>query len=415
MLAFLLLAAAAVFFFRDHLVHRLGPAAPAPLHTAEVRTGVVEQTLRLTGATLAERSVQLRAPYLRGRRSTGASDFGLVLQELTPSGSHVRKNDVVAAFDRLYMRNRLDNYEAARVERELGLKTLRADQDVKRAAYEQQVLAAKARMDKAALDLKTSPVRSAIQAAQFGLSFEEAQASYRALEEQEPYVRIGEESDVRLAQLELREAQVEERRAAANVEKMAARAPVDGLLVVNETFRGSEFGQIQTGDQLRPGQLFAQVVDSGSIIIEASANQVDVEGLRIGAPARVGLDAYGGLELPARVYSIGPLAKSRGWRASYVSEVPVYLRLDRIDPRLIPNLTVRADVVLRRESSPLIIPRAAVFADGEGRPVAYVRTGEGWEMRELELGLANNVEVSVRAGVRAGDVVAVSAPPLPPA
>jgi multidrug resistance efflux pump len=410
--AVLVAAIGLVLNYRAQLATRFRPGSPVAVRTAEVRSGTIEQTIRLTGATVAERSVYLRAPYLRGRRSVGGpGDFGLALEELTAPGKRIKKGDQVAAFDRMSMLNRLDDYRAARVDRELRVRTMRAELDVKRVAYQQQIRVAKATMDKAALDLKTAPVRSAIQVALFQLAFEEARATYEALLAQAKYIEVMESAEVRLAQLELQEARVEERRAEANVDKMVVRAPVDGLVVVTEIFRGSEFGQIQAGDQLRPGQPYAQIVDPRSMIVEATANQVDVENLRIGARAHLLFDAYSDLELAARVYSIGPLAKGRGWRTNYVPAVSVFLKLDRVDPRLIPNLTVSADVILHRESSDGIVPREAVFHVAEdGQPFAYVRTPDGWEKRELELGLANNIEVAVHSGLSPGEVVAVSEP-----
>lgn len=404
-------AAGLALFYRFEIASPPGRASSSAVRTAKVRQGVVERSIRLTGNTAAANSMVLRAPYLRGRRSSGSSDFGLVLQNLIASGSHVAKGDPVARFDNVYMVNRLDNYRADSLESELRLRTLLADLKVKRAAYQQQVLAAKAQMDKAALDLTTAPVRSAIQVALDRLAFDEARAVHRALLAQAPDVRAGERAEVRVAELNLREQQVEQRRAETNVNRLQVRAPVGGLVVVNEIFRGSEFAQIRAGDQLRPGQLYMQIVDTKSMVVEAKANQIDTERLSVGADALVRFDAYPGLELPARVYSVGPLATGSRSRPGYVAEVAVVLKLKGTDERVIPNLTVSADVVLRREESEGIIPRQAVFGDAEtGQPSVLVRTESGWEKRALELGLASNTEVAVRSGLQPGEVVALNTP-----
>ena len=60
--------------------------------------------------------------------------------------------------------------------------------------------------------------------------------------------------------LTMQEARVEERRAEANVGKVVVRAPVDGLVVVSQTFCGLEFSQIQAGDQLRPSRKCARAL-----------------------------------------------------------------------------------------------------------------------------------------------------------
>jgi biotin carboxyl carrier protein len=263
-------------------------------------------------------------------------------------------------------------------------------------------------MEKAELMLRTAPVRSAIQASLFQLDFDEARAAYRALLAQERFVEDAARSAIRAAELELRDERIEEGRAAANVEKMFVRAPVSGRVVLAEIFRGADFSPIRVGDQVRPGQPYAQIVDSGSVIVEAVANQVDVEQLHIGAAAQVRFDAYSNLKVTAKIRSIGPLAQARRSRAGYVAQVPVLLSLTQRDPRLIPNLTVSADVILRRDQADGIIPHQAIFRDAEGdQPFAYVMTPAGWDIRDVLLGAANNIEVSVRSGLSAGDVVAL--------
>jgi hypothetical protein len=143
------------------------------------------------------------------------------------------------------------------------------------------------------------------------------------------------------------------------------------------------------------------------MIVEATANQVDVDQLHIGAAAHVRFDAFPKLTVPARVFSVGPLARSSRWRGDYVSHVPVFLKLEGKDQRLIPSLAVSADVVIRREESE-VVPREAVIHDSEtGTAYSFVRTPSGWEKRTLTLGPFNNVKVAVRDGLEVGDMVAI--------
>ena len=193
---------------------------------------------------------------------------------------------------------------------------------------------------------------------------------------------------------------------------MLVRAPLEGTTVMSSTWRGGEFGQIRAGDELHPGMLFLRVVDPRSMIINASVNQADIEMLRVGDAARVYVDAYPDLELPARIYSIGAMPKTGGFRASYVKEVPVVLKLDSLDPRVIPDLSVAVDVVLGSEQAAAIAPLEAIFTDApNGSPYALVATASGWERRDVEVGLANNVAAVIRSGLRPGESVAAERPP----
>jgi hypothetical protein len=169
--------------------------------------------------------------------------------------------------------------------------------------------------------------------------------------------------------------------------------------------------QIQQGDQLYPGQFYMQVVDPNSMIINATVNQVDAEQLRIGMKARVRFDAYPGLEVPAHIVNIAAVPKSGGMRANYVREIPVRLRLDQMDPRIIPDLSASVDVVLACEEQPAVAPLAAVFTDNEsGKPYVFLREGNAWRRRDIELGLSNFLVTSVK-GLPAGAVVALDPPP----
>ncbi len=341
----------------------------------------------------------------------GGGDFGLVLQMLAANGSRVQKGDVVAEFDRQSMLNRLDDYRASVAQTEAVVRKKRAQLEVTRKAHDQKVLAAKGAVDKAALDLKTIPVRSAIDSEKYRLALEAAEAYYKQLVAETKFVEISEAATIRDAEIELAQSKIELQRAENNVNRMVSKAPIPGLVVVQQTFRGSEFAQIQQGDQLSPGQSFMQIVDLRSMVVNATVNQVDVEKLRIGQKAHVRFDAYPDLEVPARVYSIGAMTKPGGFRSSFMKEIPVRLRLERLDPRVIPDLTVSADVVIEREDRANVVPIEAVFQDApEASRYVYVRGPDGWLRREVETGLSNHTTVAIRSGLRPGDVVALSRP-----
>jgi len=414
------LAAALLALLTGFVFHRLvvrtpgGRAKPAAavLRTARVRTGVLEHSIRVSGVTAAGRYAFLETPRLPGSRGGGHDDFMLVLEKLVPPGSRVKKGQVVAEFDRQYMLVRLEEYQASVFQHEVNLVRLRAQLDWKRKAHQQKIQAAQGRMDKAALDLKTAPVRSLIQTERFKLGLGEAQAYYAQLVKEASYLEISERAQIRGSELGLQVSRLEQRRAEANSQRMVVRAPIDGLTVMQTITRSGELGQIQPGDQLHPGQGFMQIVDLRSMVVDAGVNQVDAEKLRVGALARVRFDAYPDLVLPARVHSIGTLAKARGFRGSFVKEIPIRLKLEKSDARVVPNFSVSAELILDRAPQATLVPLECVFYEKPGRqPFAFVQTPSGWEQRELELGLANNTVVAVRSGLRDAEVVAAQRPP----
>lgn len=343
----------------------------------------------------------------------GGGDFMLVLQKLAKPGAHVKKGDVVAEFDRQNMLLRLDDYRASVLQHEASVRRLKSDLEVQRKAHDQDIAKAKAALDKARLDLKTLPVLSDMDAVRAKLAVEEAEAKYRNLVAEAKLVETSIQAQIRNDELDLQQSRIELKRAEANAERMIIRAPIDGLTVMQQIPRGPELAQVQEGDQLWPGIMFMSIVDTRSMVVNATVNQADVEKLRIGAKARVRFDAYPDLVLPARVYSMGGIAKSSGMRGDFVKEIPVRLKLEATDPRVIPDLSVAADVVLDAEPhQAAVAPLGAIFREpGSAAPFVFVQTPSGWARREIELGVTSNIAAAVRSGLRAGEVVALDRPP----
>jgi HlyD family secretion protein len=341
----------------------------------------------------------------------GGGEFMLVLQEVAPSGSRVKKGDTVAEFDRQYMLTRLDDYQSSVNQTESSFQRMKADLDVTKKNHDQTILVAEAELEKAKLDLRTTPVRSDIDAERLRLALEEAEARLKQLKQEVRFVDIGIKADLRRAEIELQQAQIELKRAQMNADRMMIKTPIDGLVVMENTFRGSEFDQIKQGDQLFPGSRFMQIVEPGSMVINANVNQVDAEKLRIGQRAMVQFDAFPGLRLPAKIYAMGTVAKASRSRPDYVKEMAVVLKLEQMDPRVIPDLSVSADVEMESEEAESIVPREALFQDdARSGHFVFVRSGNQWQRRKVELGLTSNVKAAVK-GVRAGEQVALEKPP----
>ncbi len=368
------------------------------------------------GSTAASLSGGAAGPPAIGGAGGGGGrgprgDFMLALQKLVPGGTRVRKGDVVAEFDRQFMLLRLDDYRAAVAQTEAAFRKGLADLKVSRKAHEQSILAAKSNLEKAQLDVKATPVLSEIDAERLKLALEEAEAQYQRLLSEVNYVDIAEKAQIRNAELRVREAQVELRRVENNVEKLVAKAPIDGMVVHLNVFRGGEFAQVREGDELWSGMPFLQIVEPSSMVVDARVNQVDAEKVRIGQKAHVRFDAFPDLVLPARVYSIGTVAVGRQYRQEYVKEVPVLLKLEQMDPRVIPDLSASVEIVLEKVEQAVIAPAEAVFSDAaSGGKYVFVKRDGGWQRRPVEVGLRNHIAVAVRSGLEPGELVALRRP-----
>ena len=173
------------------------------------------------------------------------------------------------------------------------------------------------------------------------------------------------------------------------------------------TWRGGDMGQVEEGDQIYPGMPVLKVVDPASMQVEANINQAQSSELRIGQKVRIGFDAFTGLELTGHVYSIGALASSTGRSQYFIRQVPVRIAIDKLDPRVIPDLSTHADVITAYDENVLSVPLPAVTEEN-GKSYVYVKSANGFEKRAVTLGFHSNTQVAIKEGLRDGDEVRVN-------
>ena len=413
--------------------------------TVAVSMGSVQATIRVTGTVAAQKFQALLAPRIMGSRSdfnrggdssfggggggggrggggggggnTGAGpggggpmgDFSLVLLRLAKPGTPVKTGDVVAEFDPQMQQQRLDDYKDSLNQQENNVKKMLANLASTKEGHDQQVRSSKADWEKAQLDMQTAPIRSIIDAEKYKLAVEEAELKYKMLVAESALVEESQRAQIRANELNREQSRIELQRTEANVQKMTIKSPIDGIAVMQSTVRNGEFGQIREGDQVGAGQPFLSIVDPSSMVLNATVNQVDAERLRLGMKATIRLDAYPEVQLLATLAGIGAMSKTSTFRASYVGEIPVRMKIERTDARLIPDLTGSAEITLNSENDAVVAPRAAVFDESSGSYM-FVQGPEGWIKKKVDLGLTSFTVVAIRSGLQKGDVVALQRP-----
>jgi multidrug efflux pump subunit AcrA (membrane-fusion protein) len=278
-----------------------------------------------------------------------------------------------------------------------------------RESHTQQVRQSRASLDSALEDQKKGPVLADIDKQLADLMVQQQTANYKQLLYEDDLVDQEQQSKIRSTVLNLSQSQLELARTEANVGKMVLKATMDGIVVLASTVRNNELGQVREGDEVRAGSPVMYIVDPNSMVLVASVNQVDTEKLRMGMKARIRLDAYADIEVPGTLEGIGAMSKTSTFRAGYVGEIPVRVRLEKMDARIIPDLTASAEVFLSTEENTLVLPRSAVFEENGGKYV-FLQSPEGWLRKPVETGVASYTEVAVHTGLKKGDVVALQRP-----
>jgi HlyD family secretion protein len=170
------------------------------------------------------------------------------------------------------------------------------------------------------------------------------------------------------------------------------RAPFDGVILSKSA---------NVGDLVTP---FSSAVDSkGAVVAMADMSTLEVEAdvsesslskIAVGQPCEVTLDALPDDRFRGRISRIVPTVDRA--KATVMTKV----RFERIDPRVLPEMSAKVSFLSREvtpdEEKPLTAVNSAALASRAGRPVVFVvRDGAA-------------IEVPVTPGTRVGDLTAIA-------
>ena len=397
---FLAVVAGAVFAYRALTRPTQPKPAAAAIKTAKAAIAPLEVTLRVSGQTSARNFATVTAPLLRGSENRGS----LVLLDLANSGSFVKKGQLIARLDAQAAQDHIDDLKDTIAQAANDIQKRQAEQKVEWETMQQTLRVAKASYDKAKLDYSAAEVKVDLERELLKLSMGEAEARYKQQQRDIDFRKASQASELRILELTLARHKQHIGRHEHDLVRYTITAPMDGLVVMSSVFRGGEMMQIQQGDQVWPGQQILKVVDTRNMQVEGSVSQADSGDLRVNQLARIGLDAFPDLHFSGKVYSIGALAVG-GWRQNYfVRAVPVRVQIQGADPRLIPDLSAHADIVLETVPNQLQVP-AGTVQEENGKAFVNVKTAGGFERREVKLGKRNFTHIAVVSGLQAGDEV----------
>jgi RND family efflux transporter MFP subunit len=188
-----------------------------------------------------------------------------------------------------------------------------------------------------------------------------------------------------------------------DLDNCTVRAPFAGVVVSKDAQRGEMVSPVSAGGGFtRTG--IATIVDMDSLEIEVDVNEAYIARVKSGQPAAAVLDAYPDWQIPARVRTVIPTADRQK------ATVKVRVAIDRLDPRILPDMGVKVAFFGEEPVSPthgaprVLVPRVALRVE-EGSPTVFVYRDGRVERRSVRLGQTRGDEQEVVAGVSDGEQV----------
>ncbi|MBK7423870.1 MAG: efflux RND transporter periplasmic adaptor subunit [Propionivibrio sp.] len=176
------------------------------------------------------------------------------------------------------------------------------------------------------------------------------------------------------------------------------RSPVSGIVTEKKALQGMRF---------MPGEALFQVADLSSVWVVADVFEQDVGLIKIGARAKVRINAYPDKLFEGTVSYVYPTLNAA------TRTVPVRLELANPGLLLKPAMFAQVEIselrAVSAKGTVVTVPISAVIDSGT-RQIVLVQLGEGrFEPREVRLGARSDSHVEVIEGVQDGEAVVVAA------
>ena len=149
---------------------------------------------------------------------------------------------------------------------------------------------------------------------------------------------------------------------------------------------------IEPGELAVPQKAIAVIGSATDLYLELDVDEMDINAVQLGQRVLVTMDSYSDQVFEASVTRIVPIMDERS------RTVRIEARFTRMPPRLFPNLTAEASIVLRTKEKALTVPAAYVIDDHEVLVAPDKRV-------VVKLGAHDMEKVEVLEGIDAGTVL----------
>ncbi|MGK2857155.1 MAG: efflux RND transporter periplasmic adaptor subunit [Thermoanaerobaculia bacterium] len=214
-------------------------------------------------------------------------------------------------------------------------------------------------------------------------------------------------ADRQITEIERRKAKIKLEGAREGLDSLVVRAPHDGVFVLKPNPWNGDLTKV--GQTVWRGFPIGELPDLATMEAEIFVLEADAGGLKAGIPVSLVVESDVTRAFRGKIKSVEPLAKPRrrGVPVQYFSAI---VEIEKTDPAAMkPGARIRATLTLEKREKAIAIPRNALF-DRKGKRVVFRRDGSKFAPVEVTLGSASPGKVIIEKGLKAGDVIALSAP-----
>ncbi len=177
------------------------------------------------------------------------------------------------------------------------------------------------------------------------------------------------------------------------LENLFVPSPISGIITRVEC---------EPGDPVSPGTHLFTVADPDPYHLEIEVDELEIASVQVGQEAHIQVDALPRADIRGEVASISSTATI----ADGVAVYPVTIIVASHDD-LREGMSATAEIEVGHVSDVVVVPAEAVVT-ADGVSTVRVRTEEGVEVREVEVGLSDGSYTEITSGIEAGEEVVLA-------
>jgi HlyD family secretion protein len=349
--------------------------------TVTAALGPLQITQQASGTVDASQAFIVSAPPIRGLQITW----------MAPEGSTAKVGDTMIRFDATEQMTELTDQQSNLKINQTTLERARQEYNIQKKNLELELEKAERKYD----EQKHEAPRLAEEAR---LELDLARLNYQGKLDQLT-------GDVQKAELEVQRARDKVASAQREMDQLTITAPIPGMVVYLEIWKGGQMAKVQEGDSPWPGQGLINLPDLSEMVVKVTVSEVDAAKIDSGQQAMVTLDAVPGRIYRGEVWEKSTLARRKD-PGSKINVFDVEIVLLEKDEQLKPGMSASCRIVIDQIPDVVKVPLEAVF-EKEGRTVVYLEN-----KRKVEVEVGRRSDIEIKSGLQGGERVCLIDPTL---
>lgn len=367
-----------------------------------VKKGRFEVTVTTTGELKAKNSEDIKGPQTR---SVGI--YTLTIQDLIPEGTVVKKGDWIATLDRTDISTKLQTLSTELQKIESQYLQIKLDTTLNLREARNNLVNLKYAMEERRITLDQSKYEPPATIRQAEIDMDKADRAYD--QARDNYVLKVRQAKAKIQEVAatLSQQQAKFDRMNDLVEKFTITAPMDGMLIYIRDWNGKK-KEVGSTIQTWGGSAVATLPDLSVMVSKTYVNEVEIRKVKKDQTVKVGVDAFPEKSFKGKVVEVANIGEQKPNSDAKVFEVTI--ELSETDTLLRPSMTTSNDILADVQEDALFLPLETIHSNDS---VTFVYRAGGFRTyrQEVELGVSNNNEVVITAGLKEGDIVYLSLPP----